>query len=311
VALVWLPDDEWQQHLRVPAGLTVEVWRSGMPLPPTVTDVEFYVPEYMGPPGVIEVLREMRSLRVVQTLTAGYDDVLRYLPQGVALCNAAGVHDSSTAELAVGLMIASLRGFAGFVRAQDEGTWLHSRHDSLADRRVLLVGVGSVGTAIAHRLEPFEVVLTRVGRTSRPGVHGVAELADLLPDAEVVVLAVPYGSGTHHLVDQAFLAAMPDGALLVNVARGAVVDSAALLAELISGRLRAALDVTDPEPLPPDHRLWRAPNVLISPHVGGDTTAFMPRAWALLQRQLDGFASGAELDNVVAPLRPVVEDGRG
>ena len=300
MALVWLPDDDWPERLDVPAGLTIEVWRSGMPMPSSVADVELYVPEYMGPPGVIDVVSQMTALRVLQTLTAGYDDVLAHLRPGVTLCNAAGVHDASTAELAVGLMIASLRGFAGFVRAQDEGAWIHARHDSLADRRVLLIGVGSVGSAIASRLIPFEVDLTRVGRTARDGVHAVDELADLLPTAEVVVLAVPYGKATHRLVDQEFLAAMGHGSLLVNVARGPVIDTAALVAELESGRLRAALDVTDPEPLPPDHPLWRAPNVVISPHVGGDTTAFMPRAWSLLQRQLAAFAVGDRLDNIVA-----------
>jgi phosphoglycerate dehydrogenase-like enzyme len=303
VALVWLPDDDWQQRLRVPDRLTVETWRSGMPVPPSIRDVEFYVPEYMGPPSAIEIAGEMPSLRVIQTLTAGYDDylaVLGQLPAGVQLCNASGVHDASTAELAVGLALASLRGFAGFVRAQDRGTWLHARHDSLADRRILLVGVGSVGSAIAHRLEPFEVELTLVGQTARAGVRGAAELGALLPTAEVVVLAVPFTPATHHLVDRDFLATMPDGALLVNVSRGAVVDTDALVAELEAGRLRAALDVTDPEPLPPTHPLWSAPNVLISPHVGGDTTAFVPRALALLQRQLDAFASGVRLDNVVA-----------
>jgi phosphoglycerate dehydrogenase-like enzyme len=308
MALVWLPDDDWAGHLRVPPSLSVEVWRSGMPVPSTVGDVELYVPEYMGPSAAFDVLIQMSSLRVIQTLTAGYDDVLARLPAGVTLCNAAGVHDASTAELAVGLAIASLRGFPGFVRAQDAGTWLHARHDSLADRRVLLIGTGAVGSAIARRLEPFEVALTRVGRTARARVRAAEELPVLLPAAEVVFLAVPFHQDTHHLVDADFLAAMPDGALLVNVARGQVVDSAALLAELESGRLRAALDVTDPEPLPPDHPLWRAPNVLISPHVGGDTTAFAPRAWTLLQRQLDAFARGDELDNVVA-VTPLDERG--
>lgn len=121
----------------------------------------------------------------------------------------------------------------------------------------------------------------------------------LLPMADAVILAVPYGPDTHHLVDTAFLGALPDGALVVNVARGPVIQTDALLAELVSGRLRAALDVTDPEPLPSDHPLWRAPNVFITPHVGGDTSAFLPRAWRLLQQQLDRFAAGVELANVV------------
>ena len=299
MTLVWLPDDDWSENLLVPRGLEVEVWRSGEPLPGSVGDVAFYVPEYMGPDQALEVLDVMGSLQVVQTLTAGVDDVLAHLPAGVTLCNAAGVHDASTAELAVGLAIASLRGFPGFVRAQDKGTWLHARHDALADRRVVLLGAGSVGSAIAARLAPFDVSLRVVARTARDGVHGVEELRDLLPTADVVILAIPYGAETHHLVDSVFLSALPDGALVVNVARGPVVDTDALFAELTSGRLRAALDVTDPEPLPPDHPLWLAPNVLITPHVGGDTSAFLPRAWRLLQQQLDRFASGEPLANIV------------
>jgi len=299
MTLVWLPDDDWSENLLVPRGLEVEVWRSGEPLPGSVGDVAFYVPEYMGPDQALEVLDVMGSLQVVQTLTAGVDDVLAHLPAGVTLCNAAGVHDASTAELAVGLAIASLRGFPGFVRAQDKGTWLHARHDALADRRVVLLGAGSVGSAIAARLAPFDVSLRVVARTARDGVHGVEELRDLLPMADVVILAIPYGAETHHLVDSVFLSALPDGALVVNVARGPVVDTDALFAELTSGRLRAALDVTDPEPLPPDHPLWLAPNVLITPHVGGDTSAFLPRAWRLLQQQLDRFASGEPLANIV------------
>jgi phosphoglycerate dehydrogenase-like enzyme len=299
--LVWLPFDDWAEHLRPADGLAVEVWRSGMPLPPTAGLVRFYVPEYMGPASTLELIASLPRLAVVQTLTAGYDDVLRHLPDGVALCNAAGVHDASTAELAVGLAIAGLRGFAGFMRAQDRGIWLHARHDALADRRVLLMGTGAVGSAIAQRMRPFEVQLDMVASRARADIHGLDELPELLPTAEVVVLAVPYGAATHHLVDAEFLAALPDGALVVNVSRGAVVDTDALLAELQSGRLRAALDVTDPEPLPPEHPLWRAPNVLITPHVGGDTSAFLPRAWRLLQEQLDRYAAGGPLRNLVRP----------
>lgn len=300
MTLVWLPEDDWAENLLVPAGLDVEVWRSGQQLPASVGEVAFYVPEYMGPAGTLDVMTTMSSLRVVQTLTAGVDDVLAVIPDGVTLCNAAGVHDASTAELAVGLTIANLRGFPGFLRAQDEGTWLHGRHDALADRRVVVLGAGSVGSAIAARLAPFEIDLQVVARTARAGVHGLDELPSLLLSADVVILAVPYGPDTHHLVDAEFLAALPDAALVVNVARGAVVDTDALLAELQAGRLRAALDVTDPEPLPRGHPLWRAPNVLITPHVGGDTSAFLPRAWRLLQEQLDRFAAGQPLANAVS-----------
>jgi phosphoglycerate dehydrogenase-like enzyme len=132
-----------------------------------------------------------------------------------------------------------------------------------------------------------------------PSVHAVDELPDLLPRHDVVVVVVPLGPQTVGLVDDEFLSAMPDGALLVNVARGGVVDTDALVRHLATGRLRAALDVTDPEPLPADHPLWTAPGVLISPHTGGASTAFLPRATRLLQEQLGAYAAGRSLRNVV------------
>jgi phosphoglycerate dehydrogenase-like enzyme len=253
----------------------------------------------MGSEESLSVMSQMTGLRVVQTLTAGTDDVLPYLSEKVTLCNAAGVHDASTAELAVGLAIAALRGFSPFIRAQAQGTWLHSRRDALADRQVMVVGAGSVGSAVIDRLSPFEVDVVAVARNARNGVHGIDEINDLLPTADVVILTVPLTEQTFHLVNGEFLKRMREDALLVNVARGQVVDTEALLAELKTGRLRAALDVTDPEPLPSDHPLWQAPNVLITPHVGGDTSAFPPRAWRLLQAQIDRFARGDRLANVV------------
>lgn len=303
--VVWLPFDDWAEQLAVPDGLRVDVWRSGLPIPASAAEVELYVPEYMGPRETTEVLGQLPRLAVVQTLTAGVDHVVPWLPDGVTLCNARGVHDASTAELVVGLTIAVLRGFPDFVRAQDDGRWAAARHRSLADRRVLLVGYGSVGRAVARRLEGFEVDLIPVASRARDGVAGAAELPDLLPSADVVILTVPLTAQTLGMVDAAFLARMPDAAVLVNAARGPVVDTAALLAELSSGRLRAALDVTDPEPLPPGHALWSAPGVLISPHVGGNTSAYLPRAHRLVAAQLDRFARGQPLDNVVVEGRAV------
>lgn len=264
----------------------------------------FAVLPYLDSSRAVANLGSLDGLQVVQTLTAGYDDVRAHLPEGVTLCNAAGVHDASTAELAVGLAIAALRGIGEFARAQTTGTWIAGYRPALADRRVLVVGVGSVGSAVVDRFAPFEVEVTRVASSARDDarghVHGVDELPELLPRHDVVVLVVPLTGTTRGLVDAAFLAAMPDGALLVNVARGPVVDTAALLAEVSTGRIVAALDVTDPEPLPADHPLWHAPGVLISPHVGGDTTAFPPRARRLLKAQLERWAAGEPLANVVA-----------
>lgn len=278
--------------------------RPAHPPVPIVTrpeDVVFYVPRYMGPIEDLALMSRMPHLKVVQLLTAGFDTALGHLPPGVTLCNAGGVHDASTAELAVGLILASLRGIDDFVRTMPTGGWLHAKREALADKKVLIVGAGGVAQALMSRLAPFEVTVELVGRSARPGVHGAAALPDLLGGADVVVLAVPLDDSTRGLVDTSFLARMRDGALLVNIARGRVVDTEALVAAVASGRIRAALDVTEPEPLPPGHPLWTLPGVLISPHVGGNTSAFLPRARRLVADQLVRFAEGQPLQSVVVP----------
>jgi phosphoglycerate dehydrogenase-like enzyme len=308
--VVTVPDERWLGLWRdspQPAGsepVEVGVWSMDEDLPAGARRPGFVVLPYLDARRALPRLGSLRGLEVVQSLTAGYDHVLPHLPAGVTLCTAAGVHDASTAELAVGLAIAGLRGIGEFARAQVDGAWRAGTRPALADRRVLLIGAGSVGAAIADRLAPFEVTVTRVASRARDDarghLHGTGELALLLPEHDVVVLAVPLTDATRGLVDAAFLAAMPDGALLVNVARGPVVVTDALLVEVSTGRLLAALDVTDPEPLPPEHPLWRAPGLLISPHVGGDTTAFPPRARRLLRSQLERWVAGQPLANVVA-----------
>jgi phosphoglycerate dehydrogenase-like enzyme len=200
----------------------------------------------------------------------------------------------------VTLILSSLRGIPDFVRSAQRGEWDGRRRDSLADRTVLIVGYGSVGEAVERRLAGFECDVRRVARRARDGVDPFESLPSLVPHADVVVLLVPMTDETRRLVDAGFLSRMRDGALLVNVSRGPVVDTDALLAEVVNGRLRAALDVTDPEPLPPDHALWTCPNVLVSPHVGGNSTAFLPRARRLVAEQLARFAAGEPLVNVVS-----------
>lgn len=272
-----------------------------LPIVTRPEDVVFYVPRYMGPIEDLALMARMPHLEVVQLLTAGFETALGYLPPGATLCNAGGVHDASTAELAVGLILTSLRGIDDFVRTMPTGGWLHARREALADKRVLIVGAGGVAQALRSRLLPFEVDVEMVGRSGRPGVHAAAALPDLLATADVVVLAVPLDDSTRGLVDTSFLARMRDGSLLVNVARGPVVDTDALVAAVASGRVRAALDVTEPEPLPPGHPLWTLPGVLISPHVGGNTSAFLPRARRLVADQLARFAEGRPLQSVVVP----------
>jgi phosphoglycerate dehydrogenase-like enzyme len=278
-------------------------WDSGDPEPPAVGQVRVFVPPYTAGPADLAMMDRMPALEVVQTLTAGVDSVLPHLPPRVILCNAAGVHDASTAELAVALTLASLRHLDDFARAMPQGRWLYARHESLADKRVLVVGFGSIGRAIARRLAGFECEVVAVARSARDEdgipVHPTDALPELLPTADVVILIVPLTEQTRGLADGAFLGRMRDGALLVNVARGPVVDTDALLAECAAGRLRAALDVTDPEPLPAEHPLWRTPGVLVSPHVGGNTSAFLPRARQLVAGQLRRYRAGEPLVNQI------------
>ncbi|MFI9174694.1 2-hydroxyacid dehydrogenase [Streptomyces lincolnensis] len=304
---MWLPIPP-EEIPGLPEGPDYLFWNGGEDFPTDPADCAFYVVPYMKPLDVVlRPMPHLSSVQVVQTLSAGVDNVtpgLKDLPAGVRLCNARGVHEASTAELALTLILASLRGVPGFVRAQDKGEWGDGFHPALADKNVLVVGYGSIGAAIEDRLVPFEVArVARVARsartTARGPVHPLTELPSLLPEADVVVLSTPLTETTRHLVNAEFLARMKDGALLVNVARGPVVDTKALLAELESGRLTAALDVTDPEPLPRDHPLWQAPGVLISPHVGGPTSAFLPRAKRLLIDQLSRFVNREPLGNVI------------
>lgn len=304
---VWLPipPDEIEG---LPEGPAYRFWNGEEEFPADPADCAFYVVPYMKPsPLCVRPMPEMSHVQVVQTLSAGIDHVepgLRHLRPGVRLCNARGVHEASTGELTLALILASLRGVPDFVRAQDRGEWLAGFRPALADKNVLIVGYGSIGEAIEDRLVPFEVArVARVARsertTARGPVHPLTELPALLPEADVVILSTPLTEATRGLAGADFLSRMKDGALLVNVARGPVVDTKALLAELETGRITAALDVTDPEPLPREHPLWRAPGVLISPHVGGPTSAFLPRAKRLLVDQLNRYVNREPLRNVI------------
>lgn len=296
----WVPSKLIASALADVPGITVQVAETGEgELPPGADEVEFYVPPLFPSEPALAAMAKMPRLRVVQTVTAGVERLLPHMPPGVTLCNARGVHDAGTAEWVVAAILAAVRDFPHFAAEQAARRWSYRFTDSLAGKTVLIVGYGSIGQAVERRLAGFEVTVRRAVRTARDGVAPVSRLPELLPGSDVVVVLAPVTEETIGMVDAGFLALMKDGALLVNAARGSLVVTDALVAELRRGRLRAALDVVDPEPLNPDHPLWGLPNVLITPHVAGSTS--VSAAWVLefLRAQAVRFTRGEQVMNVV------------
>jgi len=264
-----------------------------------MSEVTFYVPTYMGGRPALELTKKMPNLKVLQVPNAGYDDAIEFLRPGITLCNGRGIHDDSTAELAVALAIASLRGLVTFIRDQDKGEWVNKTYNSINDRKIGIIGYGSIGSTIARMLSGFSVDIVAFTQSGRDNTIAITDLDKHLPTLDVIFLILPLTKESKHLFDARRLGLMKDGALLVNVARGPIVDTDALVKELNSGRITAALDVTDPEPLPKGHPLWSAKGVLISPHVGGNSSAFDRRARRLIESQLNLLAQGKSLDNVI------------
>ncbi len=296
--LVWLPFDPAELG-DAPSGLRYEVVPSLDRVPDSAAEVAFVVTPYDLGDQIGAAVDQMERLEVVQVLTAGVDAVRDSVPASVTLCNGRGIHDTSTAELAFLLTLAGLRDLPRFIRAQDRHEWAPAWRGALAGKSVAVIGAGSIGSAIERRLVAFEAEVTVVGRSARAGVRGVEELPRLLPDQDVVILVVPLTDQTRGLVDATFLSSMKDGALLVNVARGAVVETDALLAELATGRLRAATDVFEVEPLPADSPLWDSRGLLLTPHVGGLSDAMWSRAYRLVREQLERYVAGEPLANVM------------
>ncbi|SEC16572.1 Phosphoglycerate dehydrogenase [Amycolatopsis tolypomycina] len=285
----------------VPEGIGAACY-DGVGAPPAdLGDVEFYVLPYDRGPEPPQLIKELPSLRVVQSLSAGVETLVPLLPGGVRLANGRGLHDLSVAEHALALIHAAQRDLPRWFAQQTRGEWVREHTRSLADSRVLLVGYGSIGQAIERQLVAAEAVVTRVASRPRPAedVRGVEELPDLLPGADIVVLILPDTPATRGLIGPDELAALPDDALLINVGRGTAIDTDALVTETRTGRLRAGLDVVDPEPLPADHPLWTVPGVVVTPHIAGGSASFYPRAKKLVAEQLRRYVQGEDLLNLV------------
>jgi len=285
----------------LPEGIAADVWTGGEQLPDSADEVEVVVLPFGVADAQMRDLAELPRLRLIQLLSAGAERAIPFVPPGVTLANARGAHDPAVAEWIMAVILAEIRHLPKYMAAQQAERWEPDAARPLGGQTVLIVGYGSIGEAAERMLAPMQVNMKRIARTAREGVSSMDDLPGLLPDVDIVLLLVPVTPATTKMVDEAFLARMKDGALLVNAARGSIVDTDALLKELTAGRLRAALDVTDPEPLPPGHPLWDAPGLLLTPHVGGATTDATQRALAIAKDQLARFAAGGPLINVVGP----------
>jgi phosphoglycerate dehydrogenase-like enzyme len=299
---VWLPTPEAAELMGgLPKGIAADVWTGGEQLPDSADEVEVVVLPFGVADAQMQGLATLPRLRLIQLLSAGAERAIPFVPPGVTLANARGAHDPAVAEWIMAVILAEVRHLPKYMAAQQAERWEHDAARPLGGQIILIVGYGSIGEVTERMLAPMDVNVKRVARTAREGVSSMDDLPSLLPNADVVLLLVPVTPATTKMVDEAFLARMKDGALLVNAARGSIVDTDALLKELTAGRLLAALDVTDPEPLPAGHPLWSAPGLLLTPHVGGATTDAMERALAIAKDQLARYAAGEPLINVVGP----------
>lgn len=296
---VWLPDNSARAGIgELPESVEVHLIPRHGALPPEIEAVEFLVPPF-GSRRVIEALPRLSALRVVQVNSAGVDWIAPSIPDGVTLCSARGTRDVPVAEWVVGAILDSYKDLSRFRRQQDQAQWAPLMPRELAGSKALIVGYGAIGRAVEARLRPFGVEVMRVASRGRGDVHGVEALDELLPHADIAIVLLPSTPETTGLIDKKKLARLRTGALIVNAGRGSTIDQPALIDELESGRLEAALDVTDPEPLPPDNPLWKLPNVLLTPHIAGDSPAADQRVYELVGDQIRRYVEGQPLLKVV------------
>jgi phosphoglycerate dehydrogenase-like enzyme len=298
---VWIPErTPAAEQERLATLAAVHVYPASGPLAPDLGPGDLLVAAY-GIDRALEVAGHLGGLRVIQSFSAGVDALIDRVPAGVTLCDASGVHDIAVAEWVLLAILASRHRLPEHIDGQRAGRW-RSEHlvgEDLVDAVVVIVGSGSIGREVEARLEPFGATVVRIARRARQGVHPLSKLAWLVRDADIVVILLPLTLETRGIIDAGILSAMRPGALLVNASRGAIVNTAAMTAAVLEGRIRVALDVTDPEPLPRGHPLWNAPGALITPHVASDVRREDERAWALVVDQVGRLARGEPLRNVV------------
>ena len=292
---VWCQWDD----LTIPAGWTITNAELETKSAQDLSNISIYVPRYMGGVKALSYMEKMPNLQLLQLLMAGYDDAIAFMKDGQKLCNARGVHDFSTSELAISMILAHFKNHAEFAHHQTLGTWHHKTAGSLYGKRIAIVGAGSIGSKLASMLSIFETQVDLFASYAREKIKCIDDLSANAHLYDCIVLVVPLTDTTRNLIDKKILGAMKDGSLIVNVARGPVINTQDLMDELSKGRISAALDVTDPEPLPNDHPLWSMPNCQIIPHVGGDSEAFEPQARKYLEQQFAEIAQALPLRNEI------------
>jgi phosphoglycerate dehydrogenase-like enzyme len=298
---VWIPErTPAAERDRLGELAALRIFAASGPIASRLPGADLLVAAY-DVPRALEVARHVDGLGAIQAFSAGVDSIADRIPPGVTLCDAAGVHDVAVAEWVLMTILASRRRLPEHLEAQRAGRWRTEAivGDDLVDAVVVIVGAGSIGRAVEARLTPFGASTVRVARRPRDGVLQFADLPSVLPRADVVVSLLPLTPDTRGIIDAAIIGAMRPGALLVNASRGPVVDPTAMTAAVLEGRIRVALDVTDPEPLPAGHPLWSAPGVIITPHVASDVRREDQRAWQLVLEQVGRLARGEALVNVV------------
>lgn len=297
---IWIPTAPGSEYFisLLPPGVECSPIPSDLRQAHDLTQVEVLIPD-MRNHEIPQVLGRMRALQLIQTLEVGVDWLTGCVPTGVSVCNARGTRNAAVADWVVGAILAHYKQFFACAVDQAAHHWQRRMLGDVAEKRVLLLGYGGIGQAIEQRLDAMHAQITKVSRRGGPGVHSLDTLYSHLPTADVVVLALPLTAATRSLVGEVFLSHMREDALLINVARGSVVDTHALLRHLHAGRLSAMLDVTDPEPLPSDHPLWSAPRTFVSPHAAGDTLGSLRSAWALAARQIQRHLRGESYENQI------------